>query len=268
MTDGLHIERRGAITVLTLDRPERLNALSHGMLRSLHTVLDVLAGDYSQRFVLLRGSGRGFCAGIDLKDQASGATWVEGVGKIQASYALQEAVGELILKMRRVPQPVVPVVQGVAAGGGLSLACAADIRIAEPGARFNAAFSKLGVSGGDLGSSWLLPRIVGFDHAAELLYTGRMIDADEAARIGLFSRVVAEGSGFDSAMALIDEMSQVAPWTSRMTKSLLNLSRDGVSLQQMIEYENRTKIMMAQTQDFAEAVDAFVQRRSPSFTDH
>jgi enoyl-CoA hydratase len=266
--DGLDVERRGPVTVVTLDRPERLNALSHGLLRSLHAVLDELATDYRQRFVLLRGAGRGFCAGIDLKDEASGARWVEGVGPIQAKYALQEAVGELIVKLRRIPQPVVCVVHGIAAGGGLSLACAADVRIAEPEARFSAAFSKLGVSGGDLGSSWLLPRIVGFEHASELLLTGRTIDAGEARRLGLVTHLADADAGLAAAEGLLEEMAALAPWTTRMTKSLLNLSRDGASLQQMIEYENRTQILMAQTDDFAEAVSAFTERRPASFTDH
>lgn len=263
--DGLTVERRGAVTILTLDRPERLNALSHGLLRALHARLDALAGDLTQRVVILAGAGRAFCAGTDLKDQAAGARWVEGLGEVQTAYALQEAVGSLVVKFRRIPQPVIAVVHGIAAGGGLSLACAADLRIAEPAAQFSAAFVKLGVSGGDLGSSYLLPRIVGFEHAAELLYTGRTIDALQAQRIGLVTHLVEDGLGH--AHALAAEMTQLAPFTTRMTKSLLNLSRDGATLAQMIEYENRTQILMTQTADFKEGVAAFAERRAPEFED-
>jgi enoyl-CoA hydratase len=265
---GLSIAEHGAVAVLTLDRQERLNALSHGLVRALHGTLDELAGDLRRRVVVLAGTGRAFCAGTDLKDQAEGARWVDGVGDVQERYALQEAVAGLALKLRRIPQPVLAVVHGVAAGGGLSLACAADIRIAEPAASFSPAFVKLGVSGGDLGSSWLLPRIVGFERAAELLYTGRTIDAAEAERIGLVTHVVEQGAGLEHALSLGEEMTRLAPFTTRMTKSLLNLSRDGATLEQMLEYENRTQILMTQTGDFAEGVRAFGERRPASFTDH
>lgn len=265
---GLTVEERGAVTVLTLDRPERLNALSHDLLRALHATLDALAADSRRRVIVLRGAGRAFSAGTDLKDQAAGARWLDGVGDVQTAYALQEAVGQLILRLRRIPQPVIAVVHGIAAGGGLSLACAADVRIAEPGAQFSAAFVRLGVSGGDLGSSWLLPRIVGFERAAELLLTGRTVDSDEAERIGLVTRRAGAGAGLEQALELAEAMTRLAPFTTRMTKSLLNLSRDGATLEQMIEYENRTQILMTQTDDFAEGVRAFAERRPATFTDH
>lgn len=265
--DGLTVERRDAVSVLTLHRPERLNALSHGLVRALHGELDALATDHRGRVVVLAGAGRAFCAGTDLKDQAAGARWVEGIGDVQADYALQEAVAGLVVKLRRIPQPVIAVVHGVAAGGGLSLACAADLRIAEPAASFSAAFVKLGVSGGDLGSSWLLPRMVGFERAAELLYTGRTVQAAEAERIGLVSRCVGEGEGLDAALELAGQITRLAPFSTRMTKSLLNLSRDGLSLEQMVEYENRTQILMTRTDDFAEGVRAFGERRPPTFED-
>lgn len=265
--DGLTVERQDAVTVLTLNRPTRLNALSHGLVRALHSALDELASDLGQQVVVLTGAGRGFCAGTDLKDQAAGARWTEGVGEVQAAYALQEAVASVVVKLRRIPQPVIAVVHGVAAGGGLSLACAADLRIAEPEASFSAAFVKLGVSGGDLGSSWLLPRLIGFDRAAELLYTGRTVDATEAERIGLVSRCVAQGAGLDAAHELAAQITRLAPFSTRMTKSLLNLSRDGMTLEQLIEYENRTQVLMTQTDDFAEGVRAFTERRPATFTD-
>jgi enoyl-CoA hydratase len=265
---GLELERRGPITILTLNRPERLNALSQDVIRGLNAVVAQLAVDLSQRVLIITGAGRGFCSGTDLKDQATAGPWVEGVGEVQARYALQEAVGRVTFGLRHIPQPVIAVVNGVAAGGGLSLALAADIRIAEPAARFSAAFVKLGVSGGDLGSSWLVPQALRFDHAAELLYTGRMVESQEAERIGLVTHLVDEGQGMAAALALAEEMVQLAPFTTRMTKSLLNLAQEGLTMAQMLEYENRTQILMTQTEDFAEGVDAFAQRRPASFTDH
>jgi enoyl-CoA hydratase len=261
------VERYGAVTLLTLNRPERLNALSHGLIRRLDGLLDDLLYDFGQRVVVLTGSGRAFCAGSDLKGQADGARWVDDVGDVQAAYALQEAVGRMIVKLRRIPQPVIAAVRGVAAGGGLSLACAADLRIAEPDARFLPAFVKLGVSGGDMGSSWFLPRIVGFDQASEMLYTGHEVAAERALEIGLVSRVVREGTAVEAALALASDMCRLAPFTTRATKSLLNLSRDGASLEQMIELENRTQVMMTMTDDFREASMAFLGKRSPEFRD-
>jgi enoyl-CoA hydratase len=260
LSEGLRVERDGAVTTVVLDRPGRLNALSYDLIRSLARTLEELRGDPAQRVVLLTGAGRAFSAGTDLKEQAAGEKWTERAGHTQERYAMQQAVADLVVGLRRIPQPVIAVVAGVAAGGGLSLACAADIRIAEPAATFIASFVRIGVSGGDLGSSYFLPRIVGWDRAAELLYTGRTVDADEAMRIGL-------GEGLATARSLAAEMLAVAPMSTRMTKSLLNLSRDGATLEQMIEYENRTQILLAHTEDFAEGVSAFAERRPARFED-
>lgn len=261
------VEHHGPVTVLTLNRPDRLNALSHQMIRDLDRALDRLLYDYPQRVLVLTGAGRAFCAGIDLVDQSQGARWIDGVGDVQAGYGLQEAVGRLVVKLRRIPQPVIAVVNGVAAGGGLSLSLTADVRVVEPTARFVPAFVKLGVSGGDMGSSWFLPRVVGYELAAEMLYTGRELAAEEALAAGLAGRSAAAGDGVTQALELAEQMCRLAPFSHRMTKSLLNLSRDGASLEQMIELENRTQSMMVGTADFREAVAAFVQRRPAEFHD-
>lgn len=265
--DSIEIERRGPVTVLTLSRPERLNALSHGLLRRLDEVLDELMSDYAQRVVVLAGAGRAFCAGMDLKGQAEGDVWVEGAGPTQTIYALQEAVGRVMAKLRDVPQPLVAAVHGVAAGGGLSLAAACDLRVAEPDTRFVASFVKLGVSGGDMGSSWFLPRIVGWENAARILYTGREVGADEALAMGLVGEVVDAGTARDRAVELAEQMCATSPFGLRQTKSLLNLSRDGLSLRHQLELENRTQVMATTTADFAEGGRAFADRRAPEFED-
>lgn len=266
--DSITVEHWAAVTVLTLNRSDRLNAMSQGLLRRFHEILDGLLYDYEHRVVIIAGAGRAFCAGIDLHEVAAGKKWVEGVGSVQATYALQEAVGMLVVKLRKIPQPVISVVHGVAAGGGLSIACASDVRIGEPEARFNPAFVKLGASGGDMGSSWLLPRIIGFEKGAEVLLTGREIVATEAVDLGLLNRLVPAGAGMAKAHEVAREMCELAPFTTRMTKSLLNLSRDGVSLEQMIEVENRTQVMMTASVDFKEATRAFGEGRAPVFRDH
>lgn len=265
--ESITVERSGAVTTLTLHRPERLNALSQGLLRRLDQLLDELMYDYSQRVLVLAGSGRAFCAGLDLKGQAAGDVWVDDAGPIQTAYALQEAVGRVVAKLRDVPQPVIAAVHGVAAGGGLSLACAADLRIVEPDTRFLPSFVTLGVSGGDMGSSWFLPRIVGWERAAEILYTGREVDAERALTIGLASRVVEAGASGEQAVELAGQMCETAPFGLRMTKSLLNQSRDGLTLRQQLEMENRTQVMAAGTADFAEGARAFAERRRPHFRD-
>jgi enoyl-CoA hydratase len=265
--DAVEVERRGPVTVLTLHRPERLNALSHGLLRRLDELLDELMYDYAQRVVVLAGTGRAFCAGMDLKGQAEGATWVDGAGPTQTTYALQEAVGRLVVKLRDVPQPVVAAVHGVAAGGGLSLAAAADARVAEPGARFIASFVRLGTTGGDMGSSWFLPRIVGWEQATRILCTGREVGAEEALRIGLVGEVVPEGTARERAVALAEEMCALSPFGLRQTKSLLNLSRDGLPLRHQVELENRAQVMATTTGDYLEGAQAFAERRAAAFED-
>ena len=128
MSEGLRVERDGPVTTVVLDRPERLNALSYEVIRGLARVLEELRGDLAQRVVVLTGAGRAFSAGIDLKEQASGAVWDERVGHVQERYALQQAVAGLVTDIRRIPQPVIAVVAGVAAGSGLSLACKQRLR--------------------------------------------------------------------------------------------------------------------------------------------
>lgn len=263
---AIEVERLGPVTVWTLSRPERLNALSHGLLRRLGELLDEVQEDYSQRVLVLAGAGRAFCAGMDLKGQAAGDVWVDGVGPTQTTWALQEGMARLFVRLREIPQPVVAAVHGVAAGGGLSLAAAADVRVAEPSARFMASFVRLGVSGGDLGSSWFLPRIVGWEHAARILYTGVEVDAAEALRIGLVGEVV--DSARSRAVELAEQMcASTSPFGLRQTKALLDLSRDGLSLRHHVEMENRTQVMATATADFAEGGRAFAERRDPVFRD-
>lgn len=265
--DELLIDRSGPVVTLTMNRPARLNALSPALVRRLRAALLELKDDAACRVAVLTGAGRSFCSGADLKDEQAGRNWPGPPrGHVQTGWSMQEAFSELPWLMRRIPQPVIAVVNGVAAGGGMSLACAADIRLAEPGARFIPSYVRIGVSA-EMGVTYLLPRLVGWDHAAEILYTGREIGAAEADQLGLVTRVVGAGEGLAAAAALAGQITELAPASTRLTKSLLAMSME-TTFQQQVELENRTQIMLGETADYAEAVAAFAERRVPHFDDH
>jgi enoyl-CoA hydratase len=256
------------IAVLTLDRPERLNALSPDLLLELHATLDRLAADPSVRVLVLTGAGRGFCAGLDLTAyDMGGADRRDDWDSPQRRLALQKHIAALVPKLRALPQVVVAAVNGPAAGGGLALALASDVRIAAAGARFNVAFVRIGLSGCDIGVSWLLPRLVGASRAFEMLLTGRLVDAAEADRTGLVSRVVPDGEVLDAALETARAVLANSPMGVRMTKEVMWSQLEVGSLQAGIDLENRTQILTSYTRDADEAAQAFRGRRAPSFLD-
>ena len=187
------------VTRITMQRPERLNAMNATLVTELHDELESIARDRSCRVVVLTGAGRGFCAGIDLSGYGS-APSADGRGRVEDTFATQTHIAALVPRLRSLPQPVIAAVNGAAAGGGLALALASDVRIAGASARFNVAFVRLGISGCDIGVSWLLPRLIGASRAWELMLTGRIIDADEADRIGLVLRVVPDDQLMEAAL--------------------------------------------------------------------
>ena len=259
------LESTDGIAVLTLAQPDRLNAYSLAMVEELHAAFDALERDLGSRVLILTGAGRAFCAGIDLKEDLD--AWPERLGKVQARYRMQKRLASMVVRLREIPQPVIAAVHGPAVGGGLALAAAADVRLADPTARFGAAFIRLGLSGGDDGSTWLLPRIVSPSVAAELLYTGRLIGAEEAQRIGLVSRVTEPGGHVEAARALAREIMANSPFGVRMTKELLNYSLDAPALRHAIELENRTQALCLMTEDFQEGTRAFAERREARYRD-
>ncbi len=261
---------RPNIAVLTLDRPDRYNALSYAMIRDLSRSLDELSGDLKSRVVIFTGTGKGFCAGADLKAGATGenGVWEKDLGNIQEKYRMQQAYGDLILKLRRIPQPVIAAINGPAAGGGFSLALACDLRICTPSTKFNCAFTRLGIGGAEMGSSYFLPKLVGPAMASELMYTGRFVDADEALKIGLVSRVVENERLMDVALELAGEMVRHAsPFGLRITKEAINLVQGGLSLDEAVHLENRNQVMALQTQDFMTAAASWMQKKDPEFKD-
>jgi enoyl-CoA hydratase len=255
---------RPGVALITLDRPERLNAMSHELVADLHDALDGVATDRGTRVVVLTGAGRGFCAGLDLKG-AGAAPGTEGLGRVPAGMVGQQHIASLVPKMRALRQPVIAAVNGPAAGGGLALALASDVRLAAPAARFGVAFVRSGLSGCDIGVSWLLPRLIGASRAFELMLTGRVVDAAEADRLGLVSRVVEDRPVVDAALDVADEILANSPAGVWMTKEVMWSQLEVGSLQAGIDLENRTQIMTSMTEDLREAVTAFVEKRPPRF---
>ncbi len=263
----LLFEKQDHIGIITLNRPHRLNALSHTIVRELHQLLNQLDEDLDTRVVVITGAGRGFCAGADLKGGEGEGAWDDSLGPIQSQYRLQQSYANLTIRMRQVPQPIIAAVNGPASGGGLCIALASDVRYASESARFNCAFVKLGLSGCEMGSSYFLPRILGASKAAELMYTGRLIDARTALDIGLVSKVVADGQVVEAAKELAREMLGNAPMALRMTKEVFNFGLCAPSLENQIAMENRTQTVNFFTEDFREGAMSFLEKRKPEYGD-
>ena len=257
-------EPRPGVALLTLNRPERLNAMNHELVGDLHEALDELRIDNAIRVVVLTGAGRGFCAGLDLKG-AGTPPLSSGLGRPQAGMTGQQHIAALVPKLRALRQPVIAAVNGPAAGGGFALTLASDIRVASETARFNVAFIRVGLSGCDIGVSWLLPRLIGASAAFELLLTGRLIDADTAYRLGIVSRVVSDGDVVPAALEVAEEILANSPMGVWMTKEVMWSQLEVGSLQAGIDLENRTQIVTSMTEDAREAMTAFPERRTPVF---
>ena len=267
MTDAVLVEAVAeGVTQLTLNRPERLNAMNYALVSELYSAFDTLSEDRACRVIVLTGAGRGFCAGLDLSEGASPPT-ARRLGRAQAGMTVQKMIAGLVPKMRSMPQPIIAAVNGAASGGGLALALASDVRVAAADARFNVAFVRVGLSGCDIGVSWLLPRLIGASRAFELLLTGRLIDAAEADRIGLVTRVVAAGEAVTSARETADLIVGNSPFGVRMTKEVMWSQLEIGSLQAGIDLENRTQVLSSFTGDLTEAMQAFVEKRPARFTD-
>lgn len=260
--ETIQIEKRGQADWLTLNRPEALNAISLKMVDELGDYFGGLYNDPSTRIVVMRGAGRAFCAGLDIKEADAGQNAPFGGG-----FGFQGHLADVYIRMRRCPQPIVALVQGAACGGGFAFALAADIRIAGESARMNAAFIRLGLSACDMGVSYFLPRLVGTSVAAELMLTGRFIGAQRALATGLVSEVVPDDRLEAAAEPYVDEMLTTSPMGLRLTKEGLNLAVDAPSLEAAMAIENRNQVLCARTRDFAEGRRAFIEKRRPVYTD-
>ncbi|MFC3714309.1 enoyl-CoA hydratase/isomerase family protein [Sphingoaurantiacus capsulatus] len=260
----IDIERREGIEIVTLNRPDALNTLDSKLVEELTDYFLGLHERYDVRVVIMRGAGRAFCAGLDLKGWASDS---EQSSRVHRGLKTQQRIARIIKLMRSCPQPVVGLGHGAACGGGLSLLLACDVRYGAPSLRMNAAYIKVGLGGADIGSSYLLPRLVGMSVASELLLTGRFINAERALRANLLSEIVEEDRLLDTGLALAADMLATAPMGLRMTKDALNLNIDASSLEAAMAIEDRQQIMMATTADHGEAVAAFLEKRPPNYQD-
>jgi enoyl-CoA hydratase len=249
---------------ISMNRPEKLNALTTGLVQGLHAALDAIAVDHDCRVVVLTGAGRGFCAGLDLGGYGR-APNTEDFGPTQAGLAVQKHIAALIPHMRSLPQPIIAAVNGPAAGGGFALVLGSDIRLAATSARFNAAFIRIGLSACDIGTSWVLPRLIGAARAQELMLTGRIFDAEEAGRIGLVTEVVPDEALLDAAYAKADEIMRNTPFGVALTKEGMWSALEIPGMQAAIDLENRQQIMASATADHREAMQAFLEKRPPQY---
>ena len=264
INDTIKTETRGPIEILTLNRPEALNALSTDMVDALNAYMAELHERPEVRVVILRAEGRAFCAGLDIK-QSAGRETPEGGSRVLATLRSQTTIARIYKQMRSAPQPFIALGQGAACGGGFSLLLASDVRFGAPSLRMNAAYIKIGLGGCDMGSSYFLPRLVGASLASELILTGRFIHADRALALGLLSDVAPEEKLLEMGLGLAEEMLQTSPNGLRLSKQALNLNIDAPSLEAAMAVEDRQQVILAATSDSREAMTAFLEKRLPVY---
>lgn len=252
-------EKKGEIGLLTLNRPERYNAISYQLVDEMAAVLDSLKYDTDCRVLVITGAGKAFCSGTDLKEPRGFEGDIKE--KVPHLFASQRRLSDLILRLRQIPQPVIAAVNGVAAGGGMCFALASDVRIAGPSARFIASFVNVGLSGGELGASYFLPRLVGMSRASELLLTGRDVLADEALQIGLVSRLTTEDEVLPVAFEMAHLMLEKSALGLKMTKEILNSTLEH-DLEASLQVENRSQVLCVLSGSFENAIKRFENRKN------
>lgn len=260
------VEARSHVSIVRLNRPECLNAMSIDLCLELEAALHSIANDNQCRVVVLTGAGRGFCSGLDLKDQ-SAIPNIDGLTVPRIGPRAIRIYSRVIPTMRHLPQPIIAAVNGAAYGGGMCLTLAADIRIAAESAVFNSTGIVNGLTSTELGASWLLPRLIGTAHASDILLTGRRIDAAAALRIGLVSRVTPDDAILDGALEIAEGMCAFSPYGLQMTKQVIWANLETASLDAAIELEDRNQIMLGMTDNLPEAIAAYNEKRTPTYTD-
>jgi enoyl-CoA hydratase len=252
------------VAQITLNQPERLNALDVSMVDGIRDSLLSLGADERCRVIVLTGAGRGFCAGMNIKASVERDDASSAPASVADRLTGQERFASMIRAARGIRQPVIAAVNGAAAGAGFALTLACDVRLASESASFHVAAVKIGLSAGECGISYHLPRAIGTARAFEVMLTGRPIRAEEAERIGLVSQVVAQDQVVPTALEVAEAICANSPFAIWQTKQIMwqNLA---ASFDQAIELENRTQILAVGTDDFAEATRAFVEKRPPVF---
>jgi len=248
------------VATITLDRPDRLNALTFEIYDELRHTFRALDTEPDVRAVMITGAGKAFCSGGDVHDIIGALVSRDYRGLLDFT----RMTGDLVLAIRTCHVPVIAALNGTTAGAGAVIAAACDIRIAAASARIAFLFTKVGLSGADMGAAWLLPRIVGSGRAAELLMTGDFITADEALRIGLYNRVVRDGDALTAATAFAEQIAKGPSFALGITKDALNREAN-MDLHAAIEAEAQIQASLMTHADFREAYDAFVAKRPPKF---
>ena len=260
------IEDGEQVRIVRLDRPERLNALSIDLAVELDAALAAVGEENGVRVVILTGAGRAFCSGLDLKDYGIIPN-IDGLSVHRIASRSMRIYSQLTKRLRAIPQPVIAAVNGPAFGGGMCLALGTDLRIAGESAEFNATGIVNGLTSTEMGAGWILPRLIGSANANDLLLTGRRIDAAEALRVGLVSRVVPDGELLDEARAMAASMVGYSHYGLEMTKQALWTELEIASLDAAIEFEDRNQLMAGFTDNLPEAIRAFDHDREPVYLD-
>ncbi|HZQ30136.1 MAG TPA: enoyl-CoA hydratase/isomerase family protein [Mycobacterium sp.] len=250
MAETLTIDRpRAGVVVLALNRPKQLNAINSAMLSELTAALGSLARDTSAHAVVLTGTGRGFCSGIDMRNFGPSVSAsdpaIDRLHFEEAMAALPQAISDL-------PQPVIAAVNGPCVGGGFAMCLACDVRICSTAASFGNAAILLGLSGAEMGMSYYLPRIVGLSVAADWMLTGRTVTAEEADRRGLVSELVSPDRLMDRALELAGAVAELAPLGVQLTKRALQVNTDAAGLRAALELENRNQVLSHATEEAAQ----------------
>lgn len=255
-----------ALRIVRLNRPDRLNALSIQLAVELDAVLSSIGEDNLARVVILTGEGRSFCAGLDLKDYGI----IPNIDHLSMHRIARRSMGvysQITRRLRSIPQPVIAAVNGPAYGGGLCLAMATDIRIAGESAVFNATGIVNGLTSAEMGLGWILPRLIGAANSNDLLLTGRVVDASEALRMGMVSRLVPDTDLLDEATAIAEQMSKYSHYGLENTKQSLWVEQEIASLDAAIEFEDRNQLMAGFTNNLVEAIKAFDAGEQPVYLD-
>ncbi len=254
------------VRVVTLDNPSRLNSMSFALVGDLYDALAAVASDNDCRVVVLTGAGRAFCSGLEL-EHAGLPPGTADLGRHRMGLRAMEFMGGVVPAMRNMPQPVIAAIKGPAYGGGMCLSLGADIRLAGRSAVFCGAGITNGLTGCELGVSWLLPRAVGTSRSNEIILTGRKVDAEEAERIGLVSRVFDDDDVLGEAVDMAAGMCALSPLGLTLTKDTLWGSLEVGSLQTAVDLENRTQLLAGFTGNLNEAAAAFKEKRRPVYTE-
>ena len=255
--ETLRVERRGDVDWVTLARPDALNAMNALMIAELAEYFGARVHDTATRVIVLRATGKAFCAGLDLREMNGLIEELDTAARLR----FQQRLSSIFIAMRRCPQPIVCLVQGAAAGGGFALAPASDIRLCTPDTRMNAAFIKVGLSGCDVGMSYLLPRAVGTSVAAEMLFTGAVLDAQRAAALGFVSAVVDAADLEAAGQKCVDTLLHADPLGLALTKQGLQVGIDAPCLESAIANEDRQQSLLSGTAGFQERMRAFLRRK-------